>query len=214
MNKAITGAFPDSVSGARAINDLKASGFAGESISQVVREDAVRGQRKGPRIFAGLEPLKGLISGAIAGGILGGIASYLFGKSMTWPSMDLTDPLLATVITFAVVGAICGVLEGLAALGPLARARRALMLSSRGDVIVTVHTDETHSGRAGDIMRAAGAMDVRRGASSVADEFRTAEAVQPEMYGTGPVVRREPVETPAGESETAGTPPSTGGTIG
>jgi len=212
MNKAVIGAFADSVSASRAVNDLKASGFGGESISEVLREDIGRGQRlPGPRVFPGLEPLKGLITGAIVGGILGCLANWVWGISLTWPSLSLTDPLLSTVTTFGVVGGVAGLLEGCAAAGPLTRARRWLRLRHRGDALVTVHTDETHATRAADILRAAGAMEVRRGASSVSDEFRTGETVQPETYGTTPIVQREPVGAPEGSQVDAET---TGGTVG
>jgi len=108
---------------------------------------------------------------------------------------------------------MCGTLESLAAVGPLAAARHAMMMRHRGDAVVTVHTDETHAAKAGDILRAAGATDVRRGASSVADEFRTMESVQPETYGTTPVVQREPIEMPTAHGEVMDTP-SAGDTIG
>jgi hypothetical protein len=205
VNKAVTGVFADSVSASRAINDLKAAGFGGETISQVLREDLPRGQRMhGPRIMPALEPLKGLIIGAIVGGILGGLANWIWGIALTWPSLGLADPLLATVVTLAVVGALAGLIEGLFAMGPLARARGALMLRHRGDALVSVHTDESHAGRAAEIMRAAGAFEVRRGASSVPDEFRTAETVAPETYGEAPVIQREPVGSPQAEVETRG----------
>jgi len=223
MNKAVIGVFGDNVSASRAINDLKAYGFGGETISQVLREDLTRGESlPGPRILPAMEIIKGLIIGAIAGGILGAIADWFLGMSLTWPSFGFTNPLLSAIFTGAAIGAIAGILEGLAAIGPLVGARRALTMRHRGDAVVTVHTDETHSNRAADILRAAGASDVRRGASSVTDEFRTVEAVQPETYGSTPVVEREVVSAPvAGRDEgrastvgSEGREPPTGGTIG
>lgn len=215
MNKAIIGVFADNVAASRAINDLKAYGFGGESISQVLREDLRYGERlKEPQLMPGMEILKGIVSGAIVGAILGGLAYYLFGLSFTLPSLGLTNPLYAVIIAMAIVGAIAGLIEGLLAMGPLARASRALSLRRRGDSIVTVHTDETHASRAADILHAAGALDVRRGASSVADEFRTGESVRPETYATTPMVQREPVEAPEGSRETMETPAGDGGAIG
>lgn len=207
MNKAVIGIFPDNMSASRAINDLKAYGFRGESIGQVLREDLMRGQRlPGPRIMPAMELLKGLVIGAISGAIMGGIADWFLGMRLTWPYFGSAQPLMAAVITFAAVGAIAAILESLAAAGPLASARRALLQRQRGDAVVTVHTDETHAAKASDILRAAGAWDVRRGASSVSDEFRTTESVMPETYGSTTVVQREPVTSPVG-SEAAGSGP-------
>jgi len=119
------------------------------------------------------------------------------------------------MIAMAIVGGIAGILEGIAAAGALASARRALMLHQRGDAVVTVHTDEAHAPKAMDLLKSAGATDVRRGASSVSDEFRTGEEVQPETYGTAPVVQREPVEAPTGAvTTTTTTVENDGGTIG
>ena len=214
MNKAVVGVFADNISATRAINDLKAYGFGGETITQVLRDDLAHGQRlPGPNVMPAMEIFKGLIIGAIVGGILGAVADLLLGMSLTWPSFGVSSPLYSAIITMAAVGAISGILEGLAAVGPLAAARRALTLRHRGDALVTVHTDETHATRAGDILRAAGATDVRRGASSVTDEFRTVEAVRPETYGTTPVVQRESVEPPSATGEVIETS-STGGTVG
>ena len=214
MNKAVVGVFADNISASRAINDLKAYGFGGETITQVLRDDLTHGQRlPGPRILPGMEIVKGLIIGAIAGGILGAVADLLLGMSLTWPSFGVSSPLYSAIFAMAAIGAVCGILEGLAAVGPLVAARRALTLRHRGDALVTVHTDETHATRAGDILRTAGATDVRRGASSVTDEFRTVEAVRPETYGTTPVVQRESVEAPSASGEVIETS-STGGTIG
>ncbi|HVA24804.1 MAG TPA: hypothetical protein VMW62_10450 [Chloroflexota bacterium] len=214
MNKAVVGVFADNISASRAINDLKAFGFGGETINQVLREDLTRGQRlPGPRIVPAMEVLKGLIVGIVAGAIFGAIAAWFLGMALTWPSFGFASPPYSAILTFAAVGAICGMLEGLAAVGPLAAARRALLMRHRGDAVVTVHTDETHAVRAADILRAAGASDVRRGASSVAEEFRTVESVQPEMYGTTNVIQREPVDAPAATGEVMGTPPG-GGNLG
>jgi len=203
MNKAVIGTFPDSVSASRAINDLKASGFPGETISHVMREDMARGRRlPGPNLMPGMELLKGLIVGLIVGGIIGGVA-WFFGFTAAWPSMfTATSALYSTVVLMAIGGAICGLIEGCFAAAPLARARRALMMRHRGDAVVAVHTDEAHVTQAGDIMSKAGAWDVRRGAGSVMDEYRTAETIQPEAYGTTQVVTREDVSAP----ETAGEP--------
>ncbi|MBV8084040.1 MAG: hypothetical protein JO247_04410 [Chloroflexi bacterium] len=197
MNKAVVGTFPDSVSASRAINDLKASGFPGETISHVMREDMARGRRlPGPNLMPGMELLKGLIVGLIVGGIIGGVA-WFFGFTAAWPSMfSATSALYSTVILIAIAGAICGLIEGCFAAAPLARARRALVIRSRGDALVAVHTDEAHATQAGDIMSKAGAWDVRRGAGSVMDEYRTVETVQPETYGTTQLVTREEVSAP------------------
>lgn len=214
MNKAVVGVFADNVSASRAINDLKAYGFGGETISQVLREDLVRGERlPGPRIMPAMEILKGLVIGALAGAVLGALADWFLGMSLTWPSFGFSSRLLSAIFTMAAVGAVCGILEGLAAVGPLVTARRAMLLRHRGDAMVAVHTDETHAVRASDIMRAAGAVDVRRGAGSIADEFRTTEAVQPETYGTVPVVQRESVEAPAVSGDVMEAP-SGGGAVG
>jgi hypothetical protein len=211
MNKAVIGVFGDHLSASRAINDLKAYGFGGETITQVLREDLLRGERlPGPRIMPAMEILKGLVIGIVAGGILGALAYYLLDVTVGMSAYGLSSPLYAAVALGLVIGGICGLLEGLAAMGPLMRACRALDTRRRGDAVVTVHTDETHSNKAADILRSAGAIDVRRGASSIADEFRTSEAVQPEVYGTTPVVQREPVTAP-GEAIDATT---TGGAVG
>jgi len=202
MNKAVIGVFPDNMSASRSINDLKAYGFGGENIGQMLRDDLARGERlDGPRILPAMEVLKGLVVGLVAGGIVGAVAAWYFGMRLTWPTFGLTDPLLVGIFTLAIAGAIGGILEGLFATAPLAAARRALMLRHRGDAVVTVDTDETHAARAADIMRAAGGRDIRRGASSVMDEFRTTEAVQPEIFGSTPVVQRESVEAPAASGE-------------
>lgn len=216
MNKAVIGVFPDNMSASRAINDLKAFGFQGENISQILREDLTRGQRlPGPRILPAMEMIKGLVIGAIFGAIMGAIADWFLGMSLTWPSFGFTSPLISAVFTFAVVGAIVGILEGIAALGPLASARRTLMTRHRGDASVTVHTDETHANKAADILTAAGAWDVRRGAGSSADEFRTAESVQPEAYGAAvPVVTRDEVSAPAATGEVVEKERTNGGAIG
>jgi hypothetical protein len=215
MNKAVVGVFADNISASRAINDLKAFGFGGETINQVLREDLVRGERlPGPRIMPAMEIVKGLIIGILAGAVVGAIAGWFLGMSLTWPSFGFSSPLYSAILTFAFVGGICGILEGLAAVGPLAAAHRAMLMRHRGDAIVTVHTDETHAVRAGDILRTAGAMDVRRGASSMADEFRTVESVQPETYGSTPVVQREPVEMPTAHGEIRDTPSGDSGTLG
>ena len=215
MNKAVIGTFGDNVSASRAVNDLKAFGFGGETIHQVLREDLPRGQRlSGPRITPAMEPLKGLVIGVIAGAILGVIGYLLLGMNYTWPSLGLTDPLFSAIFTGAVGCAVTGLLVGLAAVGPLAAAERALTMRHRGDAVVTVHTDETHVNRASDILHSAGALDVRRGASSVADEFRTVESVQPESYGATPVIQREVVAAPTTTNEVMDTPTGAGGTIG
>src|SRR6185312_5925565 len=83
-----------------------------------------------------------------------------------------------------VAGAVVGVLNGLAAAGSLEPARRALLMHRSEDAMVLVSTDETHAGQAIDLLRAAGARDVRRGATSVPGEYRMAEGVRPEAYGT------------------------------
>src|SRR5579883_2314153 len=129
MNKAVIGTFPDSVAASRAINDLKANGFPGETISHVMREDIARGRRlPGPTIVPGIELLKGATVGIIAGGVMGGIA-WFFGFSATWPSLfTMGSPLYTTIILLAIAGGICGLLEGCLASVPLARARRALMM--------------------------------------------------------------------------------------
>ncbi|MFI5267532.1 MAG: hypothetical protein ACHQ7M_09170 [Chloroflexota bacterium] len=207
MNKAVVGIFADNISASRAINDLKAYGFGGETINQVLREDLTHDEPlAGPRIVPAMEILKGLIIGVIVGGVVGAIANWFLGMSLTWPSFGLSSPLYSAIFTMAAVDAVCGILEGLAAVGPLVAARRAIMMRRRGDAVVTVHTDETHAVRAADILRAAGATDVRRGASSVADEFRTVESVQPEAYGTMPVAQREPVELPLATGDVMETP--------
>jgi hypothetical protein len=213
MNKAVIGVFADNVSASRAINDLKANGFGGEHVGQLLREDLPRGHRlPGPDIAPAMEFVKGLISGAIVGAILGAAGYYFGGMSLTWPMLGFTSPLLTCIVTLAIVGAVAGIVEGLLAMGPLTRARRALAMRYQGDSLVTVHTDETHAGRAADILRSAGALDVRRGASSVMDEFRTDESVQPEAYASAPVVQREPVVvTPADQPVDT---PTGGGTIG
>ncbi|HEU0169698.1 MAG TPA: hypothetical protein VFS62_18135 [Chloroflexota bacterium] len=202
MNKAVVGTFPDSVSASRAINDLKASGFPGETINHVVREDMARDRRlPGPNLMPGMELLKGLIVGAVVGAIIGGVA-WFFGFTAAWPAMlAATSALYSTVILMAIAGAICGLIEGCFAAAPLARARRALMMRSRADAMVSVHTDEAHISQAGDIMSKAGAWDVRRGAGSVMDEYRTVDTVQPETYGTTQLVTREEVSAPAAEGE-------------
>jgi len=184
MNKAVIGTFSDSVAASRAINDLKASGFPGETISHVMREDVARGRRlPGPKLMPGMEPLKGLVVGAIVGAIIGGVA-WFFGLSLTWPTVfSAAPPLVTAIILVACAGAICGLIEGCFAAAPLARARRALDMRHRGDATVAVHTDEGHINQAGDIMTKAGAWDVRRGAGSIMDEYRTVETVQPEAYG-------------------------------
>jgi hypothetical protein len=216
LHKAVIGVFGDNVSASRAINDLKAFGFGGESINQMLREDLTRGERlPGPRIVPAMEILKGLVIGALAGALVGALANWFLGMSLTWPSFGFTNSLYSAIFTGAVIGAIAGILEGLAALGPLVAARRALTMRHRGDAAVTVHTDETHANRAADILRSAGASDVRRGASSLPDEFRTVESVQPETYGTTPVVQREVVSAPAaasGEVDVMDKP--AGGTVG
>jgi hypothetical protein len=215
MNKAVVGVFADNVSASRAINDLKAYGFGGETINQVLREDLTRGERlPGPRILPAMEILKGLIIGALAGAVLGAIADWFLGMRLTWPSFGFGSPLLSAIFTMAAIGAVCGILEGLAAIPALVGARRTMLLRHRGDATVTVHTDETHALRASDIMRAAGAIDVRRGAGSVSEEFRTTEDVRPEAYGTTPVVQREGVEAPEATGEVLEAPPTGGGTVG
>ncbi|HLG71227.1 MAG TPA: hypothetical protein VK009_12445 [Chloroflexota bacterium] len=215
MNKAVIGVFADNVSASRAINDLKANGFGGEHIGQILREDLPRGHRlPGPSIAPGMEIIKGLVSGAIVGAILGAAGYYFGGMSVTLPSFGLSSPLLTCIVVMAIVGAVAGIIEGLLAMGPLVRASRALGMRYHGDSMVTCYTDETHAARASDILRAAGAIDVRRGASSVMDEFRTEETVQPEAYAsTPPVVQREAVVA-APDHPVADTPTSGGGTIG
>lgn len=215
MNKAVIGIFPDNVSAARAINDLKAYGFGGETISEVLREDVLPGAHlPGRQMSPAMEILKGLVIGAVAGAIIGAVAYYVLSMTLAWPaSYGLTSPLLAAVVTMAIVGAICGLLEGLAAMAPMAAARRDLLRHGRGDALVAVSTDEAHAPAAGDLLRAAGAIELRRGACSVMDEFRTVENVQPETYGRAEVVNREPVEAPMASGEVAGTTPE-GGAIG
>ncbi|MBV8085783.1 MAG: hypothetical protein JO247_13320 [Chloroflexi bacterium] len=217
VNKAIVGVFPDKTSAARAINDLKAYGFGGETMHQTLRMDMLPGtDYPGRHLMPGMEVLKGLVIGAIVGGVLGGVANYFLNMVVSWPTTyGSYGPLLTAVITMAIVGAVCGLLEGCAAAGPLSKARRHLQMHTRGDAIVSVSTDEAHAASADEIMRGAGAVDVRRGAGSVDDEFRTVEHVQPETYGTTQVVTREPVEAPSSEvtSAPATTTPD-GGAIG
>jgi hypothetical protein len=161
-----------------------------------------------------MELLKGAIIGGIVGGIIGGIA-WFFGFSATWTSLfSMGSTLYETVILLAVAGAICGFVEGCFAAVPLARARRALAMRHRGDAMVTVHTDEAHVTQAGDIMTTAGAWDVRRGAGSVMDEYRTAETVQPEAYGATHVVQREEVSAPEPAGEPMAAERTNGGTVG
>lgn len=50
--------------------------------------------------------------------------------------------------------------------------------------MVLVCTDETHAVQAMELLRAAGAREVRRGATSVPGEYRVAEGVRPEACGT------------------------------
>ncbi|MHB8621075.1 MAG: hypothetical protein ACYDAG_16140 [Chloroflexota bacterium] len=190
MNKAVVGTFPDSGAAGRAINDLKAQGFGGENISHFLRETAPRGTLAGPRIFAPGEILRGLVTGVIVGGILGIVADLALGITAVWALLPL-GVLPSTIVIYAVVGGAAGLIEGVLAAGTLSRASQALSQRDHPDATVAVHTDEAHSGRAMDILRAAGAIDVRRGASSIPDEFRTMENVQPESYGQAPVVARE-----------------------
>jgi|SRR5579862_5502265 len=218
MNKAVIGVFRDSAAANRAINDLKANGFAGEGMHHVLRDDLRRGQKlAGPRLLPVLELLKGIIIGAIAGAIIGAVAYMFLNMSLAWsawlwPRFGLSQPFMDAVWSFGIVGAIAGLLEGVAAAGPVASAKYALDVRNRADASLTVHTDEVHADRAAEIMRADGAVEVRRGASSMADEFRTIETVQPESYGTTPVVQREPVGAPSSGVE-AGSSPE-GGAIG
>lgn len=220
MDKAVIGVFADNAGASRALNDLKANGFGGENVHQMLRDDLMRDERvPGPRVMPGMEIIKGIIFGAIAGAILGAVAYKLLGMSMSWPyalpSVGVSQAAEWAVVSMAVVGAIAGLIEGLLAMGPLAAAGHALHMHRRGDALVAVHTDETHSARASDIMRMAGARDVRRGASSVPGEFQTLQTVQPEAYGSPTMVQRKPVEVPAGstESEPLETP-ADGGAIG
>jgi hypothetical protein len=206
MDKAVIGVFADNSSASRAMNDLKANGFGGENLHQTLRDDVIRGEHlPGHRVLPGMEILKGIVFGAIAGAILGAIAYKLLGMSMTWPytlpSVGFSQAAEWSVVSMAVVGAVCGLVEGLLAMGPMARASHALGMHRRGDAMIAVHTDETHSGRAVEIMRAAGAWDVRRGASSVPGEFQTLQTVEPETYGRPVTVQREAVEAPAGTTE-------------
>jgi hypothetical protein len=89
-------------------------------------------------------------------------------------------------------------------LAPLAAARGELMRLGRGDAIVAVSTDEGHATAADDLLHHAGATDVRRGACSAIEEFRTVENVRPETYGETTVVTREPVEAPMASGEVSG----------
>lgn len=218
MNKAVIGTFSDSTSASRAINDLKAYGFGGETVSQVLREELMPGQRlPGPRVMPGMEVVKGLVVGAIIGAILGAIAYWVLKMTLTWPlGYGLTNPLLTTIVSLGIVGAVCGLIEGCIAAAALAAARHHLMMRRRADAMVTVYTDDAHTASAERILREAGAWDVRRGASSVSDEFRTVESVQPETYGERTVVTREPVVSPAGTRDEAGTTTSApdGGAVG
>lgn len=220
MDKAVIGVFTDNAGASRAVNDLKASGFGGENVHQILRDDFMRDERlPGPRVMPGMEIIKGIIFGAIAGAILGVVAYKLLGMAMSWPytlpSLGVSQTAEWAVVSMAVVGAVAGLIEGLLAMGPLAAADHALRMHRRGDAIVAVHTDETHSARASDILRAAGARDVRRGASSVPGEFQTLQTVQPETYGRPTMVQREPVGAPVGEAESeVAETPADGGAIG
>jgi hypothetical protein len=104
--------------------------------------------------------------------------------SLTWPTYSFNNHLPAAVLTLAVAGAIVGLLSGLSAAVSLEPARRALLMHRSVDAMVLVSTDETHAAQAIDLLRAAGARDVRRGATSVPGEYRMAEGVRPEAYGT------------------------------
>jgi hypothetical protein len=218
MNKAVIGVFPDSAAASRAMNDLKANGFGGENLHHMLRDDAAPDGRVGhPAVLPGMELVKGIIVGIISGVILGIIAYKLLGMNMSWPytlpSVGFSQAAEWSVVSLGVVGGVAGLIEGLLAMGPLATAGRALRLHRRGDAIVAVHTDEAHSASAADIMRAAGAWDVRRGAGSVPGEFQTLQTVQPESYGRPATITREPVEAPAGQPEPAGSE-TDGGAVG
>ncbi len=184
MNKAVIGVFPDSTAALWAIDNLKAHGLGGENVIELMREDMPPAARlPEPGVAPAVELFKGLMIGLIVGGILGAIANQGVGLTLTWPGITFGTPLLDAVVSFAIVGAIAGLLEGLAAAAALGGARRALGLRRRGDAILAVSTDEAHAGEAAELLRADGAWDVRRGARSVPDEFRTVQTVEPEPYG-------------------------------
>ena len=184
MNKSVIATFTDPQAGQRAINDLKANGFAGETITHVIREKLPAEAPQGPRPFPAMEVAKDVAIGAVAGAILGALGDWFVGMSLTWPTYSFNHHLTAAVLTLAVAGAIVGVLNGLAAAGSLEPARRTLLLHRSEDATVVVSTDETHAAQAIDLLRTAGARDVRRGAASVPGEYRMAEGVRPEAYGT------------------------------
>jgi len=184
MNKSVIATFTDPQAGQRAINDLKANGFAGENITHAIRENLPPEAPQGPQPLPVMEVAKDVAIGAVAGAILGALADWVAGMSLTWPSYSFNHHLPAAVLTLAVAGAIVGLLNGLAAVGSLEPARRALLMHRSEDALVLVSTDETHASQAMDLLRAAGARDVRRGAASVPGEYRMAEGVRPEAYGT------------------------------
>ncbi|MGH2519790.1 MAG: hypothetical protein ACRDF8_08310, partial [Chloroflexota bacterium] len=149
MNKAVTGTFhnaPATKAGApivgslgatRAINDLRAEGFGGDAFA-LLRRERSEGQAfsSGARPLPFLELPKGIAIGAISGAILGAIAYWALGITMAWASAGINRPLVLDVVVLAIAGAVAGLLEGVAAMGPLRQAKRALNLLDRADETV------------------------------------------------------------------------------
>lgn len=193
MNKAVIAVFPEVQAAERGINALKAYGYDPATLHELVREDPPRGTHVlGARVSPGAEVLKGLVVGAIIGAILGALASLALGVSVAWPSLGLDQPLVAAIVACTIVGAIAGLIEGALAASTLGSLRSRVLTRHRGDAIVSVWTDEAHARKTMDLLRDAGAWDVRRGASSLPEEFRTAETICPEPYGVAEVVEAPP----------------------
>lgn len=200
MNKAVSGVFSDTNSASRAINDLKASGFGGDNISELIRDQAFLSDvRRAHSVWPAMEVPKGIVAGAITGAVVGFLLQTYWGMDLAIAGFDYPASLTA-VATFGIVGGVAGLIAGLAAMLALAKARRTLLRHLRPDVVVTVQTDEAHAQQAVDLFRHAGALDVRRGAASMTEEFRAAELVRPEPVevDAGPSVVHEPVQTPEG----------------
>jgi hypothetical protein len=142
--------FPERTQAERAIDDLRAAGFAGDQIGVALRDRRETGELVED---TGTNAVEGAVSGALGGGLLGGVAGFLVGliSALALPGIG---PVVAggalaaalgtaggTAVAGAGIGAAAGGLVGaLSGMGIPEEEARYLETGFRsGGVLVTVN---------------------------------------------------------------------------
>jgi hypothetical protein len=172
MATTVVGPMTDIKEAQELVRDLVDNGFSREAISITsslgVGEEQGSGEQEGDTSEPGFDAVKGTGAGVLVGGI-GGLVVGLTGMALSGIGPVTAAGPFASMLVGALIGGVAGAIVGTISKSVPEEHLHysATGCAGRGEVLVTVSTEDDSADRAAEIMRSHGVVEVekRRGGS-------------------------------------------------